>query len=107
MLEGHRDARMLTTNHVRGEAWTYLRRRAGQGAAVSFLEVIESSPRVHVYRASEEIERDALDWLRRHDERTCSFVDATSFAVMRLLKLQDALAFDGNFSAAGFIEVRP
>jgi len=28
---------LLTTNHVRGETWTYLRRRAGHRAAVDFL----------------------------------------------------------------------
>ena len=69
--------------------------------------MIENSPRIHVFRATEEIERNALDWLRRHDERTYSFVDATSFATMRFLKMQDALAFDGDFSAAGLIELRP
>ena len=54
---------------------------------------------------SEELEEEAL--LRRHDERAYSFVDATSFALMRSLKIRDALAFDEDFSAAGFIELRP
>ncbi len=40
------------------------------------------------------------------DERTYSFVDATSFAVMRRNRIRDALAFDGDFSAAGFVEFR-
>jgi len=35
------------------------------------------------------------------------FVDATSFACMRSLRARDALAFDGDFSAAGFHELRP
>ncbi|MGH2926619.1 MAG: type II toxin-antitoxin system toxin 23S rRNA-specific endonuclease VapC20, partial [Solirubrobacteraceae bacterium] len=48
----------------------------------------------------------AWEWLRRHDEREYSFVDATSFALMRQLRLREALAFDGDFSAAGFVEVR-
>jgi hypothetical protein len=33
-----------------------------------------------------------------------SFVDATSFAVMRSLRVREALAFDGDFAAAGFTE---
>ena len=53
------------------------------------------------------IEDDAWRWLSRHDERPFSFVDATSFALMRRLRICHALAFDGDFSAAGFIEVRP
>lgn len=46
-------------------------------------------------------------WLRRHDERDKSFVDATSFEVMRRERITEALAFDGDFTAAGFIELRP
>jgi len=35
------------------------------------------------------------------------FVDATSFALMRLRHVREALAFDGVFNAAGFVEMRP
>lgn len=44
--------------------------------------------------------------LRRHDERGYSFVDAVSFAVMSDLRLHEAFAFDGDFAAAGFAELR-
>ncbi len=43
----------------------------------------------------------------RHDEHVCPFVDATSFAVMRRLRILEALACDGDFSAANITEVRP
>lgn len=55
----------------------------------------------------ETAEEAAWAWLRRHDERVYSFVDATSFAMMRQLRISEALAFDGDFSAAGFVEARP
>lgn len=55
---------------------------------------------------SKEHEDDALRWLRKHDEREYSFVDATSFAYMRAKGIQEALAFDGDFAAAGFTELR-
>lgn len=59
---------------------------------------------VHV---DQPVEDGAWEWLRRHDGREYSFVDATSFAVMRRHRLREALAFDTDFAAAGFIEVRP
>ncbi len=40
-------------------------------------------------------------------QREYSFVDATSFALMRRLRVREALAFDGDFSAAGYLELRP
>jgi len=53
------------------------------------------------------LEAAALAWLRRRDERIYSFVDATSFTFMREHRITDALAFDGDFTAAGFTELRP
>ncbi len=102
----HSGAGWVTTNHVAGESWSYLRRRAGHGTAVAFLDAVEASPRVHVVHVPEKLEAEALSWLRRHDEREYSFVDATSFATMRRERLTTALAFDGDFTAAGFTELR-
>ena len=59
------DALLVTTNHVRGETWTFLNRRHGHGPAVAFLD-----------------------------------------AMMRSLRIREVLAFDGDFAAAGFTELR-
>ena len=73
---------------------------------MSFLDALEKSPRLQIVSVEPPQEDEALRWLRRHDEREYSFVDATSFALMRALRLREALAFDGDFSAAGFVELR-
>ena len=103
----HADVGLVTSNHVRGETWTFLRRREGHRMAVRYLDTLERSPRVQVETATPELESEALAWLRRHDERQYSFVDATSFALMRALRIREAFAFDGDFAAAGFVELRP
>ena len=106
LLERYQLGPLVTTNHVRGETWTFLRRRAGHHSAVAFLEAVERSPRIRLVFVSEELEGEAIRWLHRHDEREYSFVDATSFAVMRAMRIKVALAFDGDFAAAGFNELR-
>jgi predicted nucleic acid-binding protein len=106
-LWAERDQPLLVSNHVLGEVWTFLRRRDGHGAASRASELIERSDAVDVFHVPPDTEDEAWHWLRRHDEREYSFVDATSFAVMRRRGMTEALAFDGDFSAAGFVEVRP
>ncbi len=106
LLERHAAMALVTTNHVRGETWTFLRRRVGHPAAVEFLDAVSTSPRLDVVTVTPDEEDDALAWLRRHDERPYSFVDATSFVVMRRRRISRALAFDGDFRAAGFEELR-
>ena len=63
--------------------------------------------RLDVVAITDELEERAWTWLGGHDEREYSFVDATSFALMRAMKIKDVLAFDGDFSAGGFWELRP
>ena len=98
--------RLVTSNHVRGETWTFLNRRHGHGPAIAFVDALARTQRLRVEFVSRDLEDDALRWLRQHDEREYSFVDATSFVLMRSLRIREALAFDGDFAAAGFIELR-
>lgn len=101
---------IVTTNLVVGESWNYLRSRDSHRAAVAFLDEIDlyqSDGKVTLHQVTPEQEEKAWTWLRRHNERAYSFVDATSFQVMRDRRLREALAFDQDFAAAGFIELRP
>ena len=107
LLEASQGERLVTSNHVRGETWTFLRRKDGHGTAVAFLDMLAKTTRIDVTTVQQQLEAQALRWLRRHDEREYSFVDATSFALMRSLRIKEALAFDGDFAAAGFVELRP
>jgi predicted nucleic acid-binding protein len=97
---------LLTSNHVVGETWTFVRRRYGHRSAVACLRALRDVPGLTVLHVEPEAEDDAWRWLERRDEREYSFVDATSFAVMRRRRLREALAFDGDFAAAGFVELR-
>ena len=96
-----------TSNLVLGETWTCLPRRAGHVAAVNLVEVLERSNRVSVSVMDATSDERARVWLRRHNERPYSYVDATSFEIMRRERIIEALAFDDGFLAAGFVEARP
>jgi len=50
---------LLTTNHVVGETWTFLRRRDGHAPAVGFLDAVESADWLTVVHVDEGIEREA------------------------------------------------
>jgi predicted nucleic acid-binding protein len=87
--------RVVTTNHVVRETLTFLRRRSG----------LKALPNTEIAHVDEATETEAWRWLPASGEREYSFVDATSFAVMRRRRIREALAFDGDFNAAGFVEV--
>jgi predicted nucleic acid-binding protein len=96
---------VVTSNHVMGETWTLLNRRCGHRVAAS-AAAIRHSAVVRVEHVTAEVEEEAWQWLDKRDEREYSFVDATSFALMRKKRISQAYAFDDDFSAAGFVAVR-
>ncbi len=106
LAHAHTRRPLVTSNHVLGETWTLLGRRGSHADAVELVDAVTRSPRVIVECIDGETERDAWRWLRRRDDREFSFVDATSFVFMAERELQDALAFDQDFAAAGFRELR-
>jgi predicted nucleic acid-binding protein len=83
-----------------------MRRRSDHRSATAWIDGVLSRMTLRVDKVDPELEREAWAWLRVHDERPYSFVDATSFALMRRRRIGDALAFGGDFAAAGFDELR-
>ncbi len=105
---GHSE-QVLTTDLVVGETWTFLRRKDSHSTAIAFLnrvDLLTDQGRLVQHRVTSEQSDHAWAWLRRHDERVYSYVDATSFRVMKDRRLREALAFDSDFAAAGFVEVQ-
>jgi predicted nucleic acid-binding protein len=106
-LIGRAPGPLLTSNYVVGETWTWIRRRFGHERAVACIRAIRAVPTLTIAHVDPEEEQAAWRWLNRRDEREYSFIDATSFAVMRRRRMREVLAFDGDFTAAGFVELRP
>lgn len=103
LLDDHRT--LITTNHVVSEAYTLLRVRLGFGAAQEFLRRIRSSAFTERLFIPESWEEAAEDLLAQYHDQDFSYVDATSFIVMRHLRLQEALAYDRHFAVLGFAPV--
>jgi predicted nucleic acid-binding protein len=85
---------LVTTNHVIGETYTLLRVACSHAAAVRFLDHLEDTRRLERIFVHHETEARAFRLLRQHADQDYSFVDATSFAVMRAERIRHAFAFD-------------
>jgi uncharacterized protein len=88
----------LLTNFVVAESYGLLLFRLGASTARRWL----FGNRWPIEPVTAEDESLAREILRTYDDKSFSYVDATSFAVMKRLKLSQALAFDAHFSQHGF-----
>jgi len=96
---------LVTTNHVIGETYTLLRVVCGHREAVKFLDTVGETSRLQRVFVTEEVETKAYRLLRRYSDQDFSFVDATSFAIMRGEGIRYAFAFDRHFTTAGFLRI--
>ena len=96
---------LLISNLVVSETCTNLRRMLGHRKAISFLDLIERSSLIRCVWSDQELEAQARDILRRHNDQDFSYTDAVSFAVMKHFELTEAFAFDHHFSTAGFAQL--
>lgn len=84
----------VTTNFVLDEAYTLLLNRTDHSIAVELGEEVRSSKLVTVGHISEEIEDEAWVLFKKRSDKTYSFTDCTSFAVMKRLKIKESFTDD-------------
>ncbi len=88
-----------THTYVLVEAFALLHRRHGFAVAARMSDELRAVTTVVVDR---ELNDRAITRLRRNSASTSSLVDAVSFVVMDDRGIEEAFAFDDDFSKAGF-----
>jgi hypothetical protein len=93
---------LITSDYVIDETLTLLRFRLGLSAAEEWWHGIAASSRVLRELIHEERAERARHIFFRHRDKSFSFTDCTSFALMRELRMREALTTDKHFRQAGF-----
>ena len=96
---------LIVSNAVIGETYTLLRVSRGYREAKRFLDIVAQSRQIERRFVTEALERKAYEILEGFADHPFSFVDATSFALMREECIQHAFAFDAHFATAGFLPI--
>jgi len=93
---------LLTTDCVADETLTLISLRLGLDAAEAWWRQVDGSSRLRWEFISVARADKARTLFFRYRDKAFSFTDCTSFAVMRELRLHEALTTDHHFAQAGF-----
>lgn len=91
----------VTSSNIVSESLTVISQKVNKAAAVKFLEDLEGSTTEIIF-VDEEIYSQALELFPKIKSKNVSFVDATSFAVMKNRGIKAAFTFDRHFKTQGF-----
>ena len=97
--------RLATSTAVVGETYTLLHRTHGHAAAFRFVDALKKSERLEIVPVDAGIDAEAYAILRRFSDQAFSYVDGSSFAIMRRRRTDVAFAFDHHFSVVGYARV--
>jgi predicted nucleic acid-binding protein len=97
---------IVTTNFIIAETHALVLSRSGRRAAIRALDFIDRGADF-IERVTEGDEKEARIILEKYDDKTFSYTDATSFAVMDRLKLREVFTFDRHFEQFGFSPLKP
>lgn len=96
------DGRLTTSNFVFDETISLCLYRLGHAAAVKVGAVLLDAETVDLIRVTPEDEQAAWSLFCRRPDQRYSFTDCASFALMRRLGVDAALALDDDFRVEGF-----
>jgi predicted nucleic acid-binding protein len=95
-------AKLHTSVPVVIETFTFLERNARRDVALAWKEAIYKRGTVKFAPCDLKDLEQSWDYFRRADLHKLSAVDATSFVIMKRLRIRVAFTFDHHFAAAGF-----
>ena len=95
-------AKLHTSVPVVVETFTFLDRNANRDAALVWKESIYKPGTVKIVPCELRDLESAWEYFRRADFHKLSAVDATSFVIMKRLRIRLAYTFDHHFAVAGF-----
>jgi predicted nucleic acid-binding protein len=93
----------LTNDYVIDETVTLLRFKVSHREAAAFLRLFSRSRQLVCEQVTPEDIKRAEEIFLHYRDKSWSFTDCVSFAFMEERDLQDAFAFDANFSQFGVL----
>ncbi len=98
---------LVTSDYVLDESYTIIRLRAGHSIAVEFGEAVRASRVLRIESVTPQILNRAWVIFKTFSDKTFSFTDCTSFALMEELGIATVFTVDEHFRQYGAFTVKP
>ena len=98
----------VTSDYVLDETYTLLRYDVGHKRAVEFgaeIKSLQGRGKIKIVHINQDILDKAWEIFEKYYDKDFSFTDCTSFAVMKMLGMNEAFSFDRHFDQYGFIRL--
>jgi len=98
----------ITSDYVLDETYTLIRLDVGHKRTVEFgyeINDLRKKKKINVFHVNQVILDKAWNIFEKYSDKDFSFTDCSSFAVMEMLKINEAFSFDKHFDQYGLIRL--
>ena len=98
---------LVTTNYILTEVVALLINRSivPRQQMIVFIDALERSPQLTILMIDRAVHDEAWALMKARADKAWSWVDASSFVIMRRLGITEALTTDHHFAQAGFVKL--
>lgn len=98
---------LVTTNYVIAELVPLLasRSRIPRQQIFRFIDALKSAPHIEIIHIDALIDAESWELLKSRVDKEWSLVDASSFVIMTMHEMTEALTTDHHFTQAGFVRL--
>lgn len=91
----------ITSSHIVSESLTVISQKVGKKQSLKFFEDLQNSETEIIF-VDQEIHQQGLELFAKIKSKNVSFVDATSFVIMKNKGIKVVFTFDQHFKTQGF-----
>lgn len=99
---GQNRVKLILTDYILDEAITTIKAKMGHDISVKAGEFILQTQAIELIWLDQELKLRAWEYFKRHEDKSYSFTDCTSFVLMKEMRISHYLSLDKHFEQAGF-----
>jgi predicted nucleic acid-binding protein len=98
---------LVTTNYIIAELVPLLasRSRIPRQQIFTFVDALKTAPHIEIIHINAVLDAEAWELLKARVDKEWSLVDASSFVIMDMYGMTEALTTDHHFTQAGFVRL--
>lgn len=96
------ESHLITSEFILIETATLIRMRIGIKESITFINKIEKNKEIEVIKINRDLSDNGWTYFKKFNDKTYSYVDCTSYSILKERNITKIFEFDEHFIQMGF-----
>lgn len=101
------ESQLITSEFILIEAATLIRVKIGSKESIAFINKIENGTDIDIITINKDLKDNGWIYFKKFSDKTYSYIDCTSYYIMKKNNITKVFGFDEHFTQMGFSLLHP